>query len=99
MATNTVAPVIGRQFFDNNGLPLNGGVISFFQAGTSTPQVVYQDVLLTVPWGTSITLNSSGRVGGQIYPPTSPAIKYIIKDSLGNTIESDDNVIANAGAS
>jgi len=33
----------GQQFFDNNGIPLAGGLIYTYQAGSSTPLVTYTD--------------------------------------------------------
>ena len=31
----------GAQFFDNNGVPLNGGLIYTYDAGTTTPASTY----------------------------------------------------------
>ena len=33
----------GAQFFDNNGVPLSGGLIYSYDAGTTTPRATYTD--------------------------------------------------------
>lgn len=99
MATPTVAQVPIQQFLDANALPLAGGLLYTYAAGTSTPQTVWQDVGLSVSWTNPIVLGSDGRVPGEIFPPTSPAIKYVLKTNGGVTVWTADNVIAAAGAS
>ena len=57
----------GAQFFDNNGVPLAGGLIYTYQAGTSTPQAAYTTALGNIAHSNPIVLNSAGRVpGGEI---------------------------------
>lgn len=41
--------------------PLAGGILTFFQAGTSTPQAVYSDATGTVSLGSTITLDANGQ--------------------------------------
>ena len=41
--------------------PLAGGKLTFFQAGTSTPQAVYSDATGTVPLGSTLTLDVNGQ--------------------------------------
>lgn len=50
------------QQFDSLGAPLNGGLLYFYAAGTTTPQSAYQDYGLTIPWPNPITLDSAGRI-------------------------------------
>lgn len=50
------------QQFDELGEPLNGGLLYFFAAGTTTPQSAYQDVALTLPYPNPIVLDSAGRI-------------------------------------
>lgn len=77
------------QFLDDSGKPLAGGSVSVFQAGTSTPQTTYTDSGLSVPNANPIILSSGGRC--VMYLASTPEIKIIVKDSLGNTIFSQDN--------
>lgn len=55
-------PLSFTQQFDSLGRPLNGGLLYFYAAGTTTPQSAYQDSDLTIPWPNPITLDSAGRV-------------------------------------
>lgn len=102
VSTGTLSPVGQQQFFTDAGVVLNGGVLYFYLSGTSTPTPVYSDAALLVPYGTSVTLNSAGRVPGGLYlNPSVGAYKLIVKDSsgvtVGNTI--DPLTATNAGTS
>lgn len=76
------------QFFDNNGVPLAGGVLYFYAAGTTNPKAVYADSGETTSLGTSVTLDSSGRA--KIW--LDGYYKVVLNDSLGNLIWTEDNV-------
>jgi hypothetical protein len=84
------------QQFDELGEPLNGGLLYFFAAGTTTPQSAYQDTALTIPWPNPIVLDSAGRI-----PPFYLAdgqIKIRLANSAGVTQVSADNLLV-VGAS
>lgn len=49
------------QALDNNGKPLSGGKLKFFEPSTSTPKNVYSDAELTTSAGSEVTLDSAGR--------------------------------------
>lgn len=66
MATRLHRPK-GEQRLDANGVPFNGGVYTFFQAGTNTPLAVYRDEAAATPWGTSVTLDASGRLTDAVF--------------------------------
>lgn len=59
-----LSPVFnGEQFFDNNGVVLNGGLIYAYEAGSfSVAQTIYTDSTAGTPWTQPIVLNSSGRI-------------------------------------
>jgi len=58
---------IGAQFFTNDGVPLSGGLIYSYEAGTTTPKTTYTSSLGTIAQPNPIILNSAGRVpGGEI---------------------------------
>jgi hypothetical protein len=79
------------QQFDELGEPLNGGLLQFYAAGTTTPQSAYQDVALTLPWPNPIVLDSAGRV-----PPFYLAdgqIKIVLKNAAGVVQVSADNLL------
>jgi microcystin-dependent protein len=60
-AAGTITLSLSQQF-DSLGNPLNGGLLYFYAAGTTTPQSAYQDTALTIAHPNPITLDSAGRV-------------------------------------
>lgn len=84
-------PMPMAQFFDNNGLPLAGGLISTFAAGTTTNLPSFTDSSGTVANTNPVVLNSSGRAN--IWLSNVP-YKIVVKTSTGVTIYSVDNVLA-----
>jgi hypothetical protein len=91
---------VGAQFFDNNGVPLSGGKIYSYLAGTTTPQVTYTSSNGAVAHTNPIILDSGGRVpGGEIWNLYSAQYKFILKTSADVTIASFDNVGGSFNAS
>jgi hypothetical protein len=76
------------QFFDSNGDPLNGGFVYTYEAGTLTPKATYTDYTENTSLDNPIELDSAGRVVAW----GTGSYKFIVKDALGNTIETTDNV-------
>jgi len=94
MAVN-LSPIggAGWQFFDNNGVPLAGGLIYTYQAGTSTPQAAYTTALGNIAHSNPIVLNSAGRVpGGEIWLTIGVSYKFIIDDANNVLIGTYDNI-------
>src|SRR5271157_1428971 len=86
-ASNFIDPK--PQFFDNNGFPLVGGLLYFYQAGTpSTPQAVYSDSTGTVVLSNPVVLDSAGRASVWLVG----YYHVVLTDSLGNLIWDEDNV-------
>src|SRR5579871_4449483 len=56
-----VGPEPQTQFLDQTGVPLSGGIVCTYQAGTSTPQATYTDSTGTVPNANPVVLDSAGR--------------------------------------
>lgn len=79
----------GRQQYFNptTGAPLAGGKLYTYTAGTSTPQVTYQDAAGTTPNANPITLDSTGSA--LVF--WSGSYKIVLQDSLGNTVYTEDN--------
>jgi len=86
---------VGAQFFDNNGVPLAGGKIYTYQAGTTTPQATYTTNAGTVSRTNPIILDSAGRVpsGGEIWILYS-SYKFVLNTSTDVLIATYDNVSA-----
>ena len=59
MAFRPITPLTA--FTDNQGQPLAGGSILFYDAGTTTPKNVYSDSGLTTNLGAAVELDSAGR--------------------------------------
>ena len=62
-----LSPILQNAQFSDDGTFLNGGLIWFYAAGTSTPLTAYQDGAATTPWPNPIVLNARGETGGEIW--------------------------------
>ena len=82
----------GFQFLTTTGLPLNGGLIYVYQAGSSTPLATYSDVNGTIANANPIVLGSDGRPQTEIWLTYGYYYKFVLKDSTGVTIQSYDNL-------
>jgi len=84
---------VGAQFFDNNGVPLSGGKIYTYEAGTTTPLASYTSSSGNTAHTNPIILNSAGRVpnGGEIWVQ-SRLYKFTLETSTGVLIATYDNV-------
>ena len=84
---------VGWQFFDNNGVPLAGGLIYTYAAGTTTPQATYTTSAGTVAHTNPIVLNSAGRVpGGELWLVIGLNYKFVLQTSTATTIATYDNI-------
>lgn len=88
----------GAQFFTDSGIPLAGGLIYTYAAGTTTPQAAYTTSAGNVAHANPIVLNSAGRVasGGEIWLTDAVAYKFVLQTSAAVTIGTYDNVTGNA---
>jgi len=84
----------GAQFFDNNGVPLTGGKLYTYAAGTTTPQSTYTSSAGNVAQSNPIVLDSAGRVanGGEIWFTEGLIYKVIIKTSADVLLGTYDNL-------
>jgi hypothetical protein len=91
---------VGAQLFTNSGLPLTGGKIYTYQAGTSTPAATYTSSTGGTALPNPIILDSAGRVPtGEIWLSTDTLYKFILRDINDVLIATYDNVggVSNAG--
>jgi len=92
MASVLLSPVgNGQQFFDNNGVPLSGGLIYTYQAGSSTLLTTYTTNNGTVANANPIVLDASGRCG-EIWMQSGYSYKFVIQTSGGSTLQTLDNL-------
>lgn len=82
----------GQQFFDDNGVPLAGGLIYTYQAGSSTPLVTYTDNGGTIANANPIVLDASGRTPQQIWLLTGYSYKFVLQNANAVLIQTLDNI-------
>lgn len=78
---------------DNNGIPLQGGLLYSYAAGTSTPQVTYTDSTQGTANTNPVVLNARGEASVWLDPTLT--YKLLLTDKAGNTIPGYpvDNII------
>jgi hypothetical protein len=98
MAVN-LSPVggVAAQFFTNSGVPLTGGKIFTYAAGTTTPQASYTTSQGNVAWTNPIVLDAAGRVpsGGEIWLTSGIRYKFVLTDANDVLIATYDNINGN----
>jgi hypothetical protein len=103
MASVLLSPYgIGQQFFDDNGVPLAGGLIYTYQAGSSTPLVTYTTNGGTIANANPIVLDAAGRVPQEIWLLTGYSYKFVLQTANAVLIQTLDNIypiLQNAPAS
>ena len=82
----------GWQFFDNNGVPLAGGKLYTYAAGTTTPATSYTSSNGSVPNTNPIILDSAGRVSGEVWLTSSASYKFTLATALDVTLWTKDNI-------
>jgi hypothetical protein len=95
MAVVFLSPVGGAaaQFFTNSGVPLTGGKLYTYAAGTTTPQASYTSSSGVTAHTNPIILDSAGRVpGGEIWLTVDTAYKFVLNTSTDVLIATYDNI-------
>ncbi|CAB4121673.1 Right handed beta helix region [uncultured Caudovirales phage] len=82
----------GWQLFDNNGVPLSGGFIYSYAAGTTTPVTTYTSASGLIANTNPIVLDASGRIPFEIWLTAGANYKFVLKDSTGVQIGSYDDI-------
>lgn len=76
--------------FNDNGAPLAGGTIWFYESGTSTPLATYSDDDLVTANSNPVMLDAAGRQGDVFLQPKE--YKVVVKDASGIVIKTMDPV-------
>ena len=93
MATVNLSPVgNGTTFFGSTGLPLSGGLIYTYQAGSSTPLATYSDNGGSIPNTNPIVLNSAGQTPSEVWMIAGYSYKMQIQTSAGVIVQTLDNL-------
>ena len=82
----------GWQFFDNNGVPLAGGLLYSYAAGSTTPIATYVTNSGNTANSNPIVLDAAGRPANEIWL-SAVAYKLVLKTSTGTQLWSMDNII------
>ena len=82
----------GFQFLDASGNPLNGGLLNTYAAGSSTPTATYTTSAGSVANANPIVMNTDGRPPQEIWFSAGIAYKFLLTDSLSNTLGTYDNL-------
>jgi len=100
MAVNLSPIGNGFQFFDNNGLPLNAGLLYTYQAGSVTPQTTFTDSSGLIANTNPIVLGTDGRPPSTIWLTDGFFYKFVLEDANSVVIQDYDNLygIINAAA-
>jgi hypothetical protein len=94
----TLSPLAGAgwQFFDNNGVPLAGGLLYTYASGTTTPLATYTTISGVTANSNPIVLDSAGRVPYEIWLTYGFGYKFVLKDANFTQIATWDNIPTNA---
>lgn len=84
----------GAQFFDANGVPLSGGLLYTYLAGTTTPATSYTSRAATANNTNPIVLDAAGRTPSEIWFTGGLLYKFVLKSSTSVQIGSYDNIPA-----
>lgn len=85
---------VAAQFFTNAGVPLSGGKIYTYAAGTSTPQATYTTGAGNIQHSNPIVLDAAGRVPtGEIWLTDGSSYKFVLKDANDVLIATYDNIV------
>jgi len=92
MAVNLSPIGNGFQFFTTTGLPLAGGKIYTYQAGSSTPLATYTDNTGATANANPIVLGTDGRPATEIWLTYGYNYKFVLKTADDSTIQTYDNL-------
>ena len=92
MAVNLSPIGNGFQFFTTTGLPLAGGYLYTYQAGSTTPLTTYTDNGGTSSNTNPIQLGTDGRPPAEIWLTYGVNYKFVLADSTNSVIQTYDNL-------
>ena len=82
----------GAQFFDDNGVPLSGGLLYTYAAGTTAAATTYTSSTGLSANPNPIVLDAGGRVPNEVWLTANASYKFILEDSNNVLIGSWDNI-------
>lgn len=91
-----LSPVLKQRFFDSNGVPLVGGKLYSYVAGTTTPLATFTDATGLTPNTNPVILDSTGSADVWIDPTL--AYKFILEDAA-SVLQFSVDLVSGAGTS
>jgi hypothetical protein len=79
-------------FLGTDTLPLAGGLLYTYQAGSTTPLATYTDVAGTIPCANPIVLGVNGIAPTAIWLSNTNAYKFVLATAANVTLYTYDNV-------
>ena len=92
MAVNLSPIGNGFQFFSTTGIPLAGGFLYTYSAGTSTPAATYTTLTGNIANTNPIVLGTDGRPPQEIWLTSGSSYKFVLADSSNVVIQTYDNI-------
>jgi hypothetical protein len=93
MATVNLSPLFnGQTLFGPTGLPLAGGQLYCYQAGSSTPLATYTTSNGTITNTNPVILGTDGKLPSELWLQYGYAYKFIVQDANNVLIDSYDNI-------
>jgi len=86
----SLSPPPKLQFFGSDGLPLVGGKLYTYAAGTTTPLATYTDSTGVTQNTNPVILDATGQAG--VWLPDTTTYKYVLKTSADVTLYTVDYV-------
>jgi hypothetical protein len=86
----SLSPTPKLQFFGSDGLPLVGGKLYTYAAGTTTPLATYTDHTANTSNTNPVILDSAGEA--DVWLPETTAYKYVLKDADDVTLYTVDYI-------
>lgn len=82
----------GWQFFDDNGVPLAGGLLYTYAAGTTTPTATYTSDNGVTSNSNPIVLDSAGRTPSEVWLTDGTTYKFAVYTSTNVLIRTWDDI-------
>ena len=82
----------GAQFFDDNGVPLSGGLLYTYSAGTTYAAQTFTSASGLSAHSNPIVLDSAGRVPAEIWLTENVSYKFVLQDANNVLIGTWDNI-------
>ena len=92
MPSVKLSPLFNDAQLDNNGIPLSGGQVYWYIAGTTTPVTVYTESTGSTVNTNPVILNTRGEPTQPIWLPTGQAYKAVLTDANNGLIRTVDNI-------